>query len=148
MRLKELLEDRTENPLGKMPADAYQVMEIFDEIENDFAQALLPDDTRPYPEKVKEIRQAIRDLGQIKSVPISKLNTMEPDIDMEHAKALAAGNPNKNGPAIVYFFDNEYYINDGNHRVVAQFLQGKESAEVLVIDTDTIVRKTDQLLGY
>ena len=145
MRLIELLERMNEspNPLGTPPADSSKMMDIIDDIKNDLLEELpIYKENVPYPHKAQALMSEIRKLGSIKDIPIDQLETTEQDVDMEHIKSLKGKSTE---PPYIFKIYNRYIILDGNHRVAFAKLSGATSIKVLVVDTNDVVNKTDEL---
>ena len=146
MKLSQLFErsNSIPNPLGSMPDDVYDMMDEFDDIESDYADALHNhSDEIDLHTKIQQTRESINSLGKIVNIEISKLLTMEPDVDPDHLKLLQV-TPN-NEPAAVYLHKGKYYINDGNHRVAAAHANKQTTIKVRVVNTQDIISKTRQL---
>jgi hypothetical protein len=145
MRLYEFEGTRIPNPLngGKVSADAYEAMEIIDDIEADLIEELsyiLPP-TLTQSDRLRQIRQFIdQNLGKVTTVPIAKLIPFEPDYDKEHILRGV-----KSELADVYLLNGKYYINDGNHRVIAAHLKGEKLVKVNIFDTADITKEADRL---
>lgn len=96
----------------------------------------------PYPELS---RMARKFLGTMEDVPISQTISIEPYLDGEHLKALvhnkSGGDPDNKITLIK--LQDKYYIQDGNHRVVAAAMRGEETINALVIDVTEFAKTQD-----
>ena len=138
MKLNQLFErdGRIPNPLLQGEID-YDVMDDIDDIENDYHQALHHgrEDSKnmSIQDRLNVSRDHMRsELAKIVDVPIKELTPFEPDYDKEHVDNIAGKN---NPPSEVYKHNGKYYINDGNHRVLADLAAGKSTTKARVIDT-------------
>jgi hypothetical protein len=148
MRISELFEDRQwekdedhnmVNPLPVIQDDhAFELMDAIDE-------ALI----KRYPnyEKLtgpaygKAIQVMRAKYGEVQDVPINKIVSLEKYLNGDHVKALQQG-PVKTSSEMPLFYkeNNTYYAGDGNHRIVANYLIGRESVKGLVLDSDKILK--------
>lgn len=134
---------RIKNPLngGVLPPFAYDAMEVFDDIEGDLSEEIRfikPDvDLRT---RIRIVRDKINSLGKLKELPIKELVSLEPSYDPDHIKSNL-----KSNPPDIYLYNDVYYVNDGNHRVISAHLNGKKSIKCNVIDLDDVVKYTDVL---
>lgn len=146
MKIRELLRefDNTyvPNPLngGKLSAETYEAMDIINDIEGDLMEevsATMPG--KSVQDRVRAMRETIRGLGKVTTMPITKLVPFEPEYNPDHIARI------QSAPADVYLLSGKYYVNDGNHRVIAAHLNGKQTVSVNLIDTADIIAKTDEM---
>lgn len=143
MRLFEFEKERISNPLnnGEVSTEAYHAMDLINDIEGDLSEELrYIHPNMPRRQFYSVLRTTIRDLGKVINIPISKLIPFEPDYDPVHIQQGL-----KTEPADVYSLYGKYYVNDGNHRVIAAHLSGAKTVKVTLVDTNDVVKKTDEL---
>ncbi len=148
MKLQQLIEreNRIPNPLVHGNID-YDVLDEFDEIENDYHEAFHHGrkDTvdLSVQERVRMSREHMQSaLTKTMDLPISQLIPIEPDYDKVHVDSIRNKN---NPPCSVYKHRGKFYINDGNHRVLADHANGKDTTKADVIDTADIQAATDRM---
>lgn len=147
MKLKQLFErdNRIPNPLLKGEID-YDAMDEFDDIENDYHAAYHKGkgtESLPIQQRIQMSRDDMRSkLGKQMELPIKDLLPFEPDYDKEHVDSIKGKN---NPPCEVYKHNGKYYINDGNHRVLADLAAGKNTTSARVIDTADVIAATQQM---
>lgn len=61
-----------------------------------------------------------------KNVPINKIVFSQRYFDLRGSRSV--------GPIYVIEYNNDYYLIDGNHRVIQQIVNGKNEIEALVLD--------------
>lgn len=141
MHIFELFEraqrDRIPNPLngGVVSPQVYEFMDYIDDVESDFIEELNLDPSLPIQQRVSLARDKINELGTVMDIEISKLTSMEPDYDKIHADSITNGEP-----ASVYKHNNTYYINDGNHRVIAAYNKGDKTTKANVVDVEDMLK--------
>ena len=144
MKLAQLFErdNRIPNPLLQGEID-YDAMDEFDDIENDYHAAFhrgKDTENMNIQQRVQMSRDDMRSrLGKIMELPIKDLSPFEPDYDKEHVESIKGKN---NPPCEVYKHNGKYYINDGNHRVLADLAAGKNTTSARVIDTADVIATT------
>lgn len=147
MKLKQLFErdNRIPNPLLKGEID-YDAMDEFDDIENDYHTAYHKGkgtENMPIQQRAQLSREDMRSkFGKQMELPIKDLVPFEPDYDKEHVESIRGMN---NPPCEVYKHNGKYYINDGNHRVLADLAAGKNTTSARVIDTADVIAATQQM---
>ena len=100
--------------------------------ENNIIQSLVG---KEYGDAIKKLRYRY---GQVITVPISNLTSIEPFLYKDHLDTLLRGGERKPDLPLVYKMGSNYLIGDGNHRVVADYLGGKKSTKVVLMDLDKL----------
>ena len=146
MKLHELTEDAwddaesrrsTPNPLTVGDDDVTSpVFDMGDDLVNKLIakyRAIKKYANMQYPELAVMAR---KHLGTMEDVPISQTISIEPYLDGEHLRALVHNKPttDPSGAITLIKLQDKYYIQDGNHRVVAAAFRGEKTINGLVID--------------
>ena len=150
MKLHELTEDSwddaesrrtTPNPLP-IPDSATlnKVFDVSDDIESKLVAKYRESKeyaNTPYPELSRKVRS---DWGTMEDVPISKIVGSEKLLDGEHLRALVHNKPTTTTDNVITLIKSgdKYYVQDGNHRVVAAAFRGDETINALVLDVNNI----------
>jgi len=76
--------------------------------------------------------------GTVEEVPINQVVSLEKYLDKEHVDALRNKSEVKTSSEMPLFYKqgNTYYAGDGNHRLVAAHLDGKQTVKGLVLHTE------------
>ena len=83
---------------------------------------------------------ARKHLGTMEDVPISQTISIEPYLDGEHLRSLVHNKPTTDPSGVITLIKSgdKYYVQDGNHRVVAAAFRGDETINALVLDVNNI----------
>lgn len=137
MRLHEL-----KNPLGFPAAEIDAMIDRFGEAEGEYGERM--GYTWAGGEVIRKIQE---NLGEVHDVPISKIVSTEPELNDEHLAKIKSGVPYKASSKLpwAYFYGGKYYVNDGNHRVVAAHLAGEKTVKMVVVPFMSILLRNQML---
>lgn len=79
--------------------------------------------------------------GTVEDVPISQIVSIEKYLNKDHIDALRNNADVKSSSDLPTFYKQGkiYYAGDGNHRLVAKYLDGDKTIKALVLDSDKIL---------
>ncbi len=86
----------------------------------------------------KTIKDINRQVSTLEDVPINKILATEKYLVKSHLDSLVDG---EGEPPLIYKSGDTYMVADGNHRVVAAYLQGKKTIKSLVQDLDRLAKQ-------
>ncbi len=86
----------------------------------------------------KTIKDINRQVSTLEDVPINKILATEKYLVKSHLDSLVDG---EGKPPLIYKSGDTYMVADGNHRVVAAYLQGKKTIKSLVQDLDRLAKQ-------
>jgi hypothetical protein len=137
MRLFEL-----NNPLGFDAAAIDAMLERFSDAEGEYGTRM--GYTWAGGEVIRKIQE---NLGEVQDVPISKIVSTEPELNDEHLAKIKSGIPYKASSKLpwAYFYGGKYYVNDGNHRVVAAHLAGEKTVKMVVVPFMSLLLRNQML---
>jgi len=74
--------------------------------------------------------------GTRMEVPIKSIKCIEEKLSSEHIKNIVKNKGDSFEPPLLYLANEIYYAADGNHRIVASYLQGKKTIYCNVLSLD------------
>jgi hypothetical protein len=103
--------------------------EIKDYLKNNDMKNPLPyitaDDSQNVWDAINNTDDEVSDVGGQAvpmDVPINKIVCIEPRLNSAYVKAIQSGKVTKTDLPVFYFYNSKYYASDGNHRIVAAYL--------------------------
>lgn len=85
-----------------------------------------------------DMDKGMHQIGQVESIPISKIVGTEDMLDGEHLEALVQGERQADSMIMVIKMRDNYYIIDGNHKAAAALKRGEKNTEAFVFDISSI----------
>lgn len=85
-----------------------------------------------------DMDSGMRQIGQVESIPVSKIVGTEDMLDGEHLEALVQGERQADSMIMAVKIRDKYYLMDGNHKAAAAMKRGEKNTEAFVFDVNNI----------
>lgn len=85
-----------------------------------------------------DMQRGMQQIGQVESIPVSKIVGTEDMLDGEHLEALVQGERQADSMIMTVKIRDKYYIMDGNHKAAAAMKRGEKNTEAFVFNISSI----------
>ena len=85
-----------------------------------------------------DMDSGMRQIGQVESIPVSKIIGTEDMLDGEHLEALVQGERQADSMIMAVKIRDKYYLMDGNHKAAAAMKRGEKNTEAFIFDISSI----------